>query len=286
MTASVTVIGALGSAIAIHGDADAVPERQPVGAAVELAVCLARHGLDVVFVGAVDEPVDAALRAPLVAEGVELVVVEGRDEAAHAPEVVDAATEPDEGLSHEWSEALLHLRRRDALVVVPDLPSAVLRAVLDPQGRLADHRTAVIARPLDVEPSALAHLDLCVADLAAARRLVGEEDEVPARGVARRLLAFGPKRVLVLDRSRHGRSVHFDGIDVQPVDFAGESAEGSGRATVFAAAFVAARVGAGARAVAALAEGTRWAARPDAGEGPFAGLPSASEAEGADSDGS
>jgi len=285
MTAGVTVIGSLGSANAIHGDAEAVPERRPVGAAVELAVCLARHGLGVEFVAGVDEPVDAPLRAPLAAEGVELVTVEAGADTASAEAERATDEDPPPRLGHDWEEALLHLRRREGLVVVPDLSTSVVRAALDPARRLAEHVSVVLAQPLDVDPHLFAHVDLCIADLAAARRLVGEDEEVHARGVARRLLAFGPKRVIVLDRSRGGRSVHFDGVDLQAVDFAGESESGSGRVTVFAAGFIAARVGAGARAVAALGEGARCAALSDAGEGAFGALPAIAEMEAGDGSG-
>lgn len=284
MSAGVIVLGSLGSTNAIGGDADALPERHPVGTAVELAVCLARAGLGVELVAAVDEPVDASLRAPLAAEGIELVPVEwssssARDDERAQEEAWDPAAAP-ASLPPIWEDALRSLRRRDGLVVVPDVPARVLSAALDPVRRLADHRTAVLVHPTDLDPRRLAPVDLIVAQLAAARRLVRSDAEVGVRGVARRLAAYGPKRVVVLDDGPNGRSVHFDGTDLMAVRFAGDQGAGGGRLTVFAAAMVAARVGGDARIVGALAEATRCAALPDAEQGAFPSLPTTAQIEG------
>lgn len=262
MSLGLTVVGNMGSTSAIGGADEALHDRRPIGDAVDLAVCGGRFGHDVQFIAAVEEEIDAELRAPLAAEGVELVCLP-----------VDS-THEETKLPPAWEEALRGSRRREGLIVTCDAPAPALDYALDLANGERTLAAVVLARPYAIDPRRLATADVVVADLAAARSLCGDGDEVGARGVARRIGAFGAKRVVLLDRSGRLGSVHFDGIDMRQIEFSKDRDGVGPRITVFAAALVAALAG-GEHAVRALAHATRCAALGDSGEGSFAHLPSA-----------
>ncbi|QDU84804.1 hypothetical protein Pla163_19180 [Planctomycetes bacterium Pla163] len=262
MSLGLTVVGTLGSTSAIGGADDALHDRRPIGDAVDLAVCGGRFGLDVQFVAAVDEEIDAELRAPLAAEGVELVCLDG------------ATSNTGSELTPAWEEALRGSRRREGLIVTCDAPAPALDYALELAQGERTLSAVVLARPYAIDPRRLGTADVVVADLAAARALCGDGDDVGARGIARRIGAFGPKRVVLLDRTGRAGSVHFDGTDMRRIDFAKERADHGPRITVFAAVLVASLAG-GEHAVRALAQATRCAGLADSGDWPFAHLPSA-----------
>ncbi|MEZ5977008.1 MAG: hypothetical protein R3F34_02155 [Planctomycetota bacterium] len=272
MSRTSSVVGALRTAhLLVEGEDGRA--RRAEGSAVELAVAAARLGLRVLFLCGVTEDVDADVRSPLTAEGLDLA-------ALHVPSGNPAAAVREGG---EWEDPLRMAARRDALVCTLDLPNAIVTAALREAGRGDTLRAVCVPSAVSTDPRILADCDVLVCELAAAAALVGgDEPGVTSRGFARRLGAYGPRKVVVIDR-RGGASVYFDGERLAPVDL-GAPPEGGDRGatyvTVFAAALVDALVH-GDRSIHALGRAIAAASLPpDPSDPDFPGLPAGEALEG------
>jgi sugar/nucleoside kinase (ribokinase family) len=204
MSSTIAVVGAL------RVETDAEGEPRSGGDALAIAVVAARLGLEVDFVATSAAALDPAVRGPLVAEGLHLSLVPSNGRP----------TGDTLGGDSEYESVLRLAGRREALVCVagdtPRIATAALREA-DPRRTL---RVLCYEPGSRLDPAALRDTDLVIADLEVARTWCASlDDGVSARGLARRLFAFGPKRVLVLDRRGSG-SVAFDGTLLLPIGFA------------------------------------------------------------------
>lgn len=262
MTATIAVIGALEVTPGEEG------AQRAGGDALVIALVATRLGLETSFVAHTRTAIAASLRGPLVAEGLELDVLDGLEtegEDDHTRFVGDTAL------------AVRHAARREALVCVAGDDAA--RAVLvlreaDPRRTL---RVLCFEARSRLDTSALRECDLLIVDLDVARTwCVAIDEGVSARGLARRLFAFGPRRVVVLDRVGAG-SVAFDGALVHPIPFALQKRQPFATA-VFTAALVA-RLLVGDRLRAAIAIAVRCAGLPSTASATFPDLPAPAELE-------
>jgi hypothetical protein len=262
VTATIAVVGALDVTLGDDG------AQRANGDALVIALVATRLGLETSLVVHCASEVVADVRGPLVAEGLELEVLdelETEGDVDHVRLVGDAAL------------AVRHAARREALVCVAGDGATTAALVL----READPRRTL--RVLCFEPrsrldtSALRECDLLIVDLEVARTWCTTiDDGVSARGLARRLFAFGPRRVVVLDRVGSS-SVAFDGTLMHAIPFGLEQRQPSANA-VFTAALVA-RLLVGDRLRAAIAVAVRCARLRAATSSTFPDLPTPQDFE-------
>lgn len=262
MTATLAVIGALEVTPGEDGAQSAG------GDALVIALVATRLGLETSLVVHSPTAVAAGLRGPLVAEGLELDVLlelETEGEGEHTRFAGDAAL------------AVRHAARREALVCVAGGDAAKAALVLreaDPRRTL---RVLCFEARSRLETTALRECDLLIVDLEVARNwCVAIDEGVTARGLARRLFAFGPRRVVVLDRVGAG-SVAFDGTLLHPIPFALQKRQPFATAVLTAA--LVARLLVGDRLRAAIAVAVRCAGLPSAKSPNFPDLPSPEDLE-------
>ncbi len=215
MSLEITVVGALRARLQPSPDAEAggESELQPAGMAAQLAVALARLGHTVrLVVGVQPSQCPAALRAPLVAEGITVAAFSLRDSAPMAEAKPGEQETHSEGLElhADLIDALGPLQRADAVLVQLELDDDhIIQAVESSSG--AGRFTVLHASPArELDPAMLAQVDVLVATESEARvlaRCLGEK--VGAKGLARRLAAFGPSKVVV--SRREGGALLFDG---------------------------------------------------------------------------
>jgi ribokinase len=262
MSARVCVVGALHRDLVVRAPRFPVPGETLLGEDFALfvggkganqAVAAARLGARVALVGAVgDDEWGRAIRSALTCEGIDLThvqslarthtgvgvitVVEGGENTIVVAPGADRAVTPD-----DVERASGVIADADVLLVQGELfPETTLRAM-----EIAKNsNTAVICNPAPAQPlpaGFLAQVDLLVANRGEAAELLGEGGaEIAPPGLARRLGALGPERV-VLTLGAEG-ALHFNGTELEHVDaFPVDAIDATAAGDAFAAALAVAR---------------------------------------------
>lgn len=260
------------------------------GKGANRAVAAARLGAAVGLIGCVgDDAWGADLRAALVGEGVAIgglatraeehsgasliaVVPSGETASVSVPNANDSLTPEDVDAA---SEAI---SSADVLIAHREIPEdALLRAI--ELAKKFETRVLMHAVPTGaVSTEVLSQVDILVVQEKGARELVHAESEVSPSGLARRLHALGPERVVITLGGRGALS--FNGEKVLEVEAPSiEAVDTTAAGAAFVAAYAVAR-GEGERGEPALrfacAAGALTASKP----GALPSLPTRAEVEG------